>query len=59
MGHIVDRIEALLDADEPVPTELAADLLATMPREERERWLRILLDWSGFRPPPAAGHRPG
>lgn len=40
---LVDEVARLLAADEPVPPELAADLIAAMPREEREHWLRTLM----------------
>lgn len=50
--EIVDEVERLLLAEEPVPTELAVDLLVAMPRAERERWLRLLVEmaWKPERP---------
>jgi hypothetical protein len=54
--EIVDEVERLLLAEEPVPTELAADLLAAMPRAERERWLRVLVE-ATWEPEPEP-HRP-
>lgn len=52
--EIVDEVERLLLAEEPVPTELAVDLLVAMPRPERERWLRLLVEmaWQPDAEPP-------
>lgn len=40
--QVADEVDALLAADEEVPVELAAELMTALPRDERERWLRIL-----------------
>jgi hypothetical protein len=44
LGELVDRVDDLLRRDEPVPRELAIDLLVAMPQPERERWLRTLVE---------------
>lgn len=41
---LVDEVDRLLAADEPVPPDLAADLVAALPRHERERWLRLMVE---------------
>ncbi|GJF06705.1 hypothetical protein [Pseudonocardia sp. D17] len=42
--ELVDEIDRRLAADEEVPLNMAANLLAAMPRAERERWLRTLVE---------------
>lgn len=54
--EIVDKVERLLLAEEPVPTELAVDLLVAMPRAERERWLRLLVEMA-WQPEPKPHHQ--
>jgi hypothetical protein len=44
LAELVDRVDGLLRRDEPVPRELAVDLLVAMPRPEREPWLRTLIE---------------
>jgi hypothetical protein len=44
LAELVDRVDDLLRRDEPVPRELAVDLLVAMPQAERERWLRTLME---------------
>lgn len=53
--EIVEEVERLLLAEEPVPTELAVDLLVAMPRAERERWLRLLVEMA-WQPKPEPPH---
>lgn len=48
--QLVDEVAALLAADEEVPVELAAALMAALPRAERQRWLRLLVELA-WRPP--------
>lgn len=40
---LVDEVDRLLAADEEVPPELAAALMAALPAAERDRWLRTLV----------------
>lgn len=49
--ELVDEVAALLAADEEVPEALAAALVAALPRAERERWLRLLVEIA-WRPTP-------
>ena len=51
---LVDRVDGLLRKDEPVPRELAVDLLVAMPQAEREAWLRTLVElaWRPAGPDP-------
>jgi hypothetical protein len=49
--ELVDEIGRRLAAEEEVPLNMAANLLAAMPRAERERWLRTLVELA-WRPDP-------
>ena len=40
--QVIDEIDRRLAADEVIPVDLAAELMAAMPADERTRWLQTL-----------------
>jgi hypothetical protein len=44
-NDVFDRMDRALAESDTVPLELAAEFLATLPRAEREAWLRTALDF--------------
>lgn len=40
--QVIDEIDRRLAADQVIPVDLAAELMAAMPADERTRWLRTL-----------------
>lgn len=51
LGELIDEIDRRLAADEDVPVWMAGALLGALTREERERWLRVVVR-AAWRPDP-------
>lgn len=51
VGELIDEIDRRLAADEEVPAWMAGTLLAWLPREQRDQWLRIAVRMA-WRPEP-------